>query len=178
MRHRTRRRRRPNSSPGLHDFPAWFKNGHGSKTGTHLRANPRLRPRKRVPASCLSPFLNHALTMVRSRLQMQSEPGTSLGTPYCCSSPTPEARRPDSFTGFGCHRPIQSIFRPDQRGMANPHPGVFRVERSHAKPARNARPGETTGTRTAQSGSPKPYRPQRRRVRRRPVAGRSPAAGP
>ena len=34
---------------------------HGSKTGTHLRANPRLlRPRKRVPAGCLSPFLNHA----------------------------------------------------------------------------------------------------------------------
>jgi len=33
---------------------------HGSKTGTHLRANPRLRPRKRVPARCLSPFLNHA----------------------------------------------------------------------------------------------------------------------
>jgi len=36
------------------EMSAWFKNGDSPPS------NPRLRPRKRVPARCLSPFLNHA----------------------------------------------------------------------------------------------------------------------
>jgi len=67
------------------------KSWHGSKTGTHLRANPRLRPRKRVPARCLSPFLNHAeireAVIRRNRVVMwaSSWPQTGLSiAPHTC----------------------------------------------------------------------------------------------
>jgi hypothetical protein len=47
------------------------------------------------------------ITVVPLRPQMQSEPGTSLGTPYCCSRHSLEARTADSTNLLGCHRPVR-----------------------------------------------------------------------
>lgn len=56
------------------------------------------------------------LTVVPLRPQTQSEPGTSLGTPYCCSGLLPEARTADSIHLLGCHRPVRFFHSSEGQG--------------------------------------------------------------
>lgn len=64
------------------------------------------------------------IAVVPLRAQMQSETGTSLGTPYCCSGHMPEARTADSTISFGCSRPrapgTTTAVRGDGSGMSQP----------------------------------------------------------